>query len=214
MRKDYPTLEEAEKIWQEGIEFRRKNTCSEVKDQYNEEMYIFHTKSVAKIASAIASRTVSLNPEKAYVLGLLHDYGRRIDEYEVNKFHGWDGYIALATLGYQKSAQICLSHTFPDKDFSFDKFSYPMIWLEQAKKELKKFEYDEYDRLIQLCDKLATGYGIVTIEHRVSSISKRYNLSREQFENHLNEGLRLKTFFDVLCRGDIYKVIGINEDEI
>ena len=35
----------------------------------------YHYKNVAEIAQKIASKTQYLNPEKAYVCGLLHDYG-------------------------------------------------------------------------------------------------------------------------------------------
>ncbi|MFV0625954.1 MAG: HD domain-containing protein [Alphaproteobacteria bacterium] len=213
MKKVFPSLKEAEKIWSEGIVYRQTNFQGNVQDQYDEKMYIFHTQNVVKIASLLASKTVSLNPEKAYILGLLHDYGRRIDECRINKFHGCDGYEALSELGYPIVAKICLTHTFPDKNFSMDKYSYPTNWLDWAKRELHKVNYDDYDKLIQLCDKLVTGYGIVSIEHRVGSVSKRYNLTQEQHNNHLNEGLELKSFFDKLCKNDIYKIIGIKDDE-
>ncbi|MDD4556032.1 MAG: HD domain-containing protein [Alphaproteobacteria bacterium] len=213
MKKDYPSKEEALKIWLEGMNYRRSQNATEVLDQYHENMYIFHTKTVARMAEKIAAKTVSLNPEKAYVCGLLHDYGRKLDEKILNAFHGLVGYHELNKLGYPEVAKICLTHSFPVKDFNQKIMTYPEDWVRQIRAELIKFNYDDYDKLIQLCDKMATGYAMVSIEHRVESIYKRYNLTQEQFEAQLNEGLELKAHFDKLCGEDVYKVIGLIEDK-
>ena len=40
--------------------------------------WINHSRNVAKACSIIAERCPSLDAEKAYILGLLHDIGRRV----------------------------------------------------------------------------------------------------------------------------------------
>ncbi len=42
------------------------------------------------------------------------------------------------------------------------------------KTELAKTIYDEYDRLIQLCDCLAGAEGVLDIENRMNDVKKRY----------------------------------------
>lgn len=203
--KKYPTIEEAKKIWQEGVEYRRKYFPNKpLSDEY-----AFHTYGVAETAQKIAKKIKSLNSEKAYVLGLLHDYGKRIREKEEGRFHGQEGYEAMMLMGYNDVAKICLTHTFPDKNFDIKTFGYREDWMLWVKDKLKHIEYDDYDRLIQLCDKFFEEKDITTIEKRVEGIVKRYGLSLVHKERLLNEGKVLKDYFDKLCEIDIYKLIGI-----
>ncbi|MDD4555815.1 MAG: HD domain-containing protein [Alphaproteobacteria bacterium] len=208
----YPLREEAEQLWQEGMDYRAKNTPYGP----NSPAYIVHTQNVAKFAYKIAEKTKALNPEKAYVLGLLHDYGKRISERKANVFHGLEGYHAMISFGYSDVAKICLTHTFPNKDFPVDAIGYPRDWMMEAKQILNNVEYDDYDRLIQFCDKLSDGAEIVSIEKRATLIRDRYNsrkeysgISEERYETLLSEGLFLKKYFDEACGEDTYKLIGI-----
>lgn len=93
--------------------------------------WIEHSRNVARLAESIASK-VGLDSEKAYVIGLLHDIGRRGGEMQAS--HALEGIYDLWDC--EKS----------DVDF-VDQY-------------LKNLEYDDYDKLIQLCDtvSLATGY--------------------------------------------------------
>ena len=68
-----PARAEAQKIWQEGFDFRCCTTKFEVKDEY-----IFHSHGVAQAAENIAAQIPAMDSEKAYVLGLLHDYGKNM----------------------------------------------------------------------------------------------------------------------------------------
>ncbi len=105
----------------------------------------------------IAIKTKILNPEKAFVLGLLHDYGKRISERKANIFHGIEGYNAMLSFGYPDVAKICLTHTFQNENFNEKTLGYPSDWMIEAKKILSVLAYDDYDRLIQFCDKLSDG---------------------------------------------------------
>ena len=66
------------------------------------------------IAERLKMRGNDIDPEKAGILGLLHDIGRR--EGVTWLAHTIDGYDYLMSLGYEKAARICLTHSFPEKD--------------------------------------------------------------------------------------------------
>lgn len=217
MTKTYPTPVEAEKIWRDGMEWRIKNTNYGPNDKH----YVVHTQTLANFARTLAEHTSHLNPDKAYSLGLLHDYGKRIREGEANKFHGIEGYEAMTKLGYSDVARICITHTFPNKNFSTTNFGYPTEWMVKAKKIISDIEYDDYDRLIQLCDKLSDQSTITTIEDRALRIQKRYNgftqsgvykeITQEKLNTMIAEGLVLKNYFDRLCGVDVYSLLGIQK---
>lgn len=211
MNNGYPNISEAEKIFDESILLRRNNPPLISKSLYIEKEFIAHSYNVAKICKEIAARTAYLNPEKAYVLGLLHDYGKIYDEKYEDKSHGQTGYELMMEMGYPDVARVCLTHTFPTKNFAKEDYWYPPKWQEWIKEKLKNIEYDDYDRLVQLCDKFCEGTEIVSIEFRLNKIKNRYNLPQSTENLLRNESLSLKAYFDKLCGEDVYKIIGIKE---
>lgn len=205
--KTYPTRSEALKLWEKGI-------CDRCHKPYGfpfEDEYRFHTLGVAKAAEAIASHIPGMDCDKAYVLGLLHDYGKLISERAEGRFHGREGFEAMQELGYTEVAQICLTHTFPNKNFSDDEFSYPKDWQDWSRQVLEKVEYDDYDYLIALCDKFFEGMSMVSISKRIQGIVRRYGLAPEQEKILLDGSLRLKSYFDRKTGCDIYNILGIEE---
>ena len=74
-----------------------------------------HSRTVAHCAEKIAS-SCGLDCEKAYVLGLLHDIGRKFGVRHLG--HVSDGYTYMMSLGYDEVAKICLTHSFNHKDIS------------------------------------------------------------------------------------------------
>lgn len=146
--------------------------------QSNPGLWPSHVRYVALAAQAIAAHHPELQPEVAYVLGLLHDIGRgkpgRIR-------HIVEGYNLLSHLGYPDAARICLTHGYPLKtldadvdpphkwDLSQEEVAFVRSFLEHA-------EYTEYDRLIQLCDSLALPTGFCTLEKRQFDIALRYGV--------------------------------------
>ena len=63
-----------------------------------------------------------------------------------------------------------------------EQFSYEPESLEE--KEIKKYivgcgEANEYDRLIQMCDALATDYGFVILEKRFVDVTRRYGIMED-----------------------------------
>lgn len=205
MKPKFPDLVTAEKLWHAVI-LNRLSKPYPFKDR---DAYVFHTRGVARFAKIIAEKVPALDAQKAYVLGLLHDFGKRINEREENRFHAREGYEEMMALGYDDIARICLTHTFHIKDFSDDEYNYPADWLCWAKEKLAPLVYDDYDRLIQLCDMLTEGFNFVTIEQRADGIAGRYHLSARQKQNLIRDALPLKQHFDILCGEDVYALLQI-----
>src|SRR5690606_22066361 len=91
-----------------------------------------HALNVARVAEAIATRvaaadraagaeSASLDPDVAFVLGVLHDIGRR--EGVTRMRHTIDGYRHLMALGFDDAARVCLTHSFPMEDVKHVKTS-------------------------------------------------------------------------------------------
>ena len=206
-KRPWPTREEAVDLWEEGIHDR----CLKSYGFPFEDEYRFHTQGVARAAEAIAAHIPGMNSEKAFVLGLLHDYGKKINERMEGRFHGREGYEKMLELGYPEVAKICLTHTFPKKNFEDGEFSYPEDWQIWCHKTLANIEYDDYDYLIGLCDKFFEGMSMVSIENRIKGIVRRYQLSPKQEDILLKDALRLKAYFDKKTGCDIYDILGIKE---
>lgn len=189
-----PTIIEAEKLLNEA-------------EQRNPGAWIGHSKTAAFCAKAIAECCDNLNADTAYILGLLHDIGRR--EGVTDMRHIIDGYTFMLSLGYDNCARICLTHSFPYKDI----LSYngqndcTTEEAEFIKSFIKNTEYDDYDRLIQLCDALALPDGATYIEKRLVDVVIRRgfnNLTIPKWKAFLE----LKNYFDKKTGTDIYKLIG------
>lgn len=162
----FPTIEQAEAWLQEGIKM-------------NPGLWDAHSRYVGQAARAIAERIPELDPEKAQVLGMLHDIGRRFGV--TGNLHIADGYDFMMELGCPEAARICLTHSFPyqEIDSCFGSWNVnPDRDGESARKRigelLSQLAYNEYDRLIQLCDALAMGTGFCLLEKRWVDVAMRY----------------------------------------
>ena len=82
----------------------------------------------------------------------------------------------MSEMGYDTVAKICLTHTFPIKDITtyVGKFDVSITELEFVQNKITKYEYNDYDRLIQLCDSMVMSKGPVTLEERMKDIIMRY----------------------------------------
>lgn len=202
--KKYPNLQEANLIWEEGINYRKSLGVFN-----HEEEYRFHTKGVADAATKI-SKCCGLDVNKAYILGLLHDYGKHIDEKKMGKFHGLEGYREMLKINYSAVAKVCLTHCFPDREFNYDNYpAYDVEELQECKIILSTMSYDDYDLLIQYCDILFEKLSIVSIEDRIKGISCRYNIPSDKVHYLYNNAIYLKNHFDNKCGCDTYKLLGV-----
>lgn len=163
--------------------------------------WVEHSRAVARCAQRIAARC-GLDAEKAYILGLLHDIGRRYGV--TNLKHAIDGYRYLTGLGYHEAARVCLTHSFSTKklDDHIGKIDVTADELDEIMRFIQQTAYDDYDRLIQLCDTMA-GVKVVGIHARIADIERRYN----GYPNAKRDAvLTLKTYFEEKCGDNIYKV--------
>lgn len=198
-----PNRVQAEQLWQEGINYRwQKYGCFE-----HENLYKDHTRRVAESAEIIAAKTAYLNSEKAYVLGLLHDIGKRIPERLEDRFHGQEGYELMMSLGYLDVARICLTHSFHCQPILNSDTNYPAHWLDWVRSQLEGYIYDDYDRLIALCDMMTDNFSYVKIQDRVSSICTRYRMNQEQSQKLASRVFPLKDYFEEKCQCDIYELV-------
>lgn len=162
-----------------------------------------HSRTAAHCAEKIAA-ACGLDPNKAFVLGLLHDIGRRFGKRHLG--HVSDGYSYMMELGYDEVARICLSHSFNDQSLESYIGHRDTMPEETALIEmnLAAMVYDEYDRLIQLCDSLADASGVVDIEERMNDVKRRYgSYPQDKWDNNL----ALKAHFEQLAGRSIYEVV-------
>ena len=178
-------------------------------EQCNPGAWIGHSKTVAICAKAIAKHCDNLDDYTAYVFGLLHDIGRR--EGITDMRHIIDGYHFMNSLCYDDCAQICLTHSFPYKDI----LSYngqndcTAEETEFIKSFIENTKYDDYDKLIQLCDALTLPDGATYIEKRLVDVVMRRGFNDLTIPKW-KVFFELKEYFDKKTGTDIYKLIGVN----
>lgn len=162
-----------------------------------------HSRTAAHCAEKIAA-ACGLDPDKAFVLGLLHDIGRRYGKRHLG--HVSDGYTYMMELGYDEVARICLSHSFNDQTLASYVGHRDTTPEETAliETQLAAMEFDEYDRLIQLCDSLAEASGVVDIEERMADVKRCYG---DYPQNKWDINLALKAHFEQLAGRSIYDIV-------
>jgi len=136
-----------------------------------------HSRHVAQAAANIAAYHPQLEPQPAYILGLLHDIGRRDGVTDMR--HVLDGYRFLVSEGYPDAARICMTHSFPVPDAAAGSGKWDVTPEELAfvRAYLAGIEYTAYDRLIQLCDALCLPSGPVLIEKRLIDVTLRHGFN-------------------------------------
>lgn len=170
--------------------------------------WIDHSLNVANAAYSIATHTENLSPDRAYILGTVHDIGRRNGFSHLK--HTLDGYKYLKALGYESESIICLTHSFPIKNIESysglnDCSRGETIFIKEF---LENYEYNDYDRLLQLCDAIASKDGFCVIEQRLIDVAIRNGvnaLSPKKWMAFLN----LKKYFDSLCNKNIYEILDV-----
>ena len=165
-----------------------------------------HSLVSAENARRIAEKVPGMDPEKAYVLGLLHDIGRR--EGITGMRHLIDGYDYMMRLGQPEVATICLTHSFAAKNIEYfeGKHDCSVEQKEFIRSFLETHEYDDYDKLIQLCDAVSLPEGACIMEKRFVDVALRYGV-RDYTVTRWRGYLELKKYFDSLCNCDIYDLL-------
>lgn len=162
-----------------------------------------HSRTVAHCAEAIAAAS-GLDPDKAFVLGLLHDIGRRFGKRHLG--HVSDGYSYMMELGYDEVARVCLSHSFNNHSLADYVGNRDTTQEETAliDTQLAAMVYDDYDRLIQLCDTIGAASGVVEAETRMEDVRRRYG---DYPQNKWDINLALKAHFEQLAGRSIYDIV-------
>lgn len=138
--------------------------------------WVDHSLYVAQACKNIAQSCPHLSAEKAYILGLLHDIGRYAGV--SSEKHLIDGYRFCMERGWEKAAQICISHAFMIQDIEtsigvFDISGADYLFMKHF---VANAVYDDYDRLVQLCDSLALPTGFCILEKRFVDVTIRYGV--------------------------------------
>lgn len=163
-----------------------------------------HSRVAAHCAESIAKQCVGLDPEKAYILGLLHDIGRKFGVRHLG--HVSDGYQYMLSLGYDEVAKICLTHSFNNQKISeyVGKQDVTAEEMDLIINRLSTIKYDEYDKLIQLCDALAGSEGVLDIVERMQDVKKRYGFYPQA---KWDKNVDLLKYFENLAKKNIYLVV-------
>ncbi len=178
----YPTIEEAEILLKEAAEM-------------NPGEWVEHNKVAALCANIIAGNCPGMDEQKAYVFGLLHDIGRRFGVSDLK--HTINGYNFMLEKGYTDSARICLTHSFPYKDIRSyngqnDCSSEEASFLQNY---INTVEYDDYDKLIQLCDAMSYPSGPCAMEKRLVEVVMRRGFNELTIPKW-TEYLKNKNYFE------------------
>lgn len=171
-----------------------------------------HSESVAENARRIAERVPGMDPEKAYVMGLLHDIGYRVGV--VGMRHLIEGYEYLLEMDEEELADICITHAYPVKNVGYYEGKQDCTQGQRA--FLQNFiddrEYNDYDRLIQLCDAISLPDGACIAEKRFVDVALRHG-TQDYTVKRWRAFLELKKYFDGLCGCDIYVLLpGVYEN--
>lgn len=185
-----PTREEAERL------LREAETC-------NPGPWGNHCRVAAYCAERIAA-AAGMDRERAYVLGLIHDIGRKFGVKHLG--HVYDGWRYMTELGYPDAARICLTHSFcrPTLEVYIGQFDISHKQQQELQQRLTELEFDDYDRLIQLCDCLAGADGVMDMEARMADVKRRYGFYRQ---DKWDMNMWLKIYFEGKTGMDIYDCV-------
>ena len=162
-----------------------------------------HSRTAAHCAEKIARACGDMDADKAYILGLLHDIGRKFGVRHLG--HVSDGYSYMMSLGYDEVARVCLTHSFNNHSLSeyigvFDTTEEELALIQE---NLAAVRYDVYDKLIQLCDALAGAAGVLDIEKRMEDVKRRYGFYPQA---KWDSNIALKRYFEEKAGDSIYVI--------
>lgn len=173
---------------------------TDAKNEYgfNKSDWIAHSLQEARLCSIIASKC-GLDSDKAFKLGILHDYGRK---FEHSFKHVTIGFEKLYDLGYYDEAIGCLTHSFLNGNF-FACYSPSNLYTVDDKLNaiplddkitntdlfifLNNYKYSSYDRVLNIADLMATSKKVVSPVDRILDIEKRRKMEGKQREFFLFE---------------------------
>lgn len=165
-----------------------------------------HCINVANISYIIAkelSHHIDVDPEKAKVYGLIHDFGRSIthDPYK----HGYEGYVLMKKLGYHEYARICTCHsngTFKVEDLA-----------EYALSPEDFFVKTWEEKAVFIADSIECKGQAIRHDERIRKTIDRYKFKNPEFipvlESKLEEFKQFDREFQIITGKTIYKLFNI-----
>jgi hypothetical protein len=175
----------------------------EIASRLNPGPWIEHCRNSGVAAQLIASRTGVLDPEKAFVLGTLHDIGRRVGIVSIPR-HVLAGYEYSLEKGWDELGKICVTHTYPlmELEFAHD------LNLEEKQilTIIREMQFDDYDRLIQMCDALALAGGFCLLEKRFVDVARRYGVTSTTVQRW-DKVFEIKDYFEKLMGCSVYDLL-------
>lgn len=168
--------------------------------------WIEHSRFVALACKNIAAQCEDLSSDRAYCYGLLHDIGRYAGV--TSEKHLIDGYRFCMERGWEKAAQICITHAFMIQDIKTSIGTFDMSEEDYRFMEgfIRGAAYDDYDRLVQLCDALALPTGFCLLEKRFVDVALRYGTPPFTVDRW-RKTLEIKEMFERKIGGSIYKLL-------
>ena len=149
-------------------------------------------------------KDASLDEERAFVAGLLHDSGRYIvDEKEAGYPHPIAGYDRCIKLHAASVAPICLTHAILDKATVEEYPDYTDEQLKFVNDKMSTLTRSFYDDLIMLVDLHCRGDQVLPIQERLNKNKNFYNIKSQDYcEKYLKLYSQFTQKYDV----DIYAV--------
>ena len=112
----------------------------------------------------------------------------------------------MMELGYDEAARVCLTHSFSTGNIGeyIGNFDISGEQIKEIEEALEKISFDDYDRLVQLCDSLSGTDGAVDMEVRMGDVKRRYG---RYPQSKWDKNLALKKLFDEKAGRDIYEIL-------
>ncbi len=175
-------------------------------EKSNPGAWVEHSKYVALACRNIAEKCDELSPDTAYIFGILHDIGRYAGV--SSEKHLIDGYRYCKERGWDKAAQICISHAFMIRDVntSIGTFDMPEEDYLFMRDFVTNAEYDDYDLLVQLCDALALPSGFCLLEKRFVDVAVRYGMHPATIDRW-KRTLEIKAYFENKIGCSVYRLL-------
>lgn len=191
--KGIPTKQEAEALLKEA-------------GKLNPGPWVNHSIYAGEAAQLIAQNCNDIDSDDALVLGMLHDIGRRFGISGMR--HILDGYNFLMGKGFYSVAKVCITHSFDYKDIksAFGKWDCTDEEYAFIKQYLEDTQYDDYDRLIQLCDALAFINGYYLIEKRMVEAALRHGIN-QYTTLKWKATLEIKEYFEHKMGKSVYSIL-------
>ena len=191
--KRLPGLEEAQAALEEA-------------SKMNPGPWVEHSRTVAIACKCIAEHCPDIDEHKAFLLGLLHDIGRRVGV--VSERHMLEGYRYCMERGWSDNARVCITHSFIVKDIrsAIGEWDVPKEDFDFVSKYIGDIRYTDYDLLVQFCDSVALHDGCCLLEKRQMDIVRRYGIHPYTVRRY-ERLLEIKKYFENKIGCSIYSIL-------